>query len=323
MAVLLETSLGDLVIELSTTECPLACKNFLKLCKLKYFNNITVHNVQRNFLALTGDPENSGGTGTSVYGLSYGLKERFFDHESCAEPSCMTKSFVLMATPNENHNGSAFYITLPGFSLTSVGHYTIFGEISEGYDTLEHFSDAPPSRYRHPTQNISIVRTCVLNDPFHDIPGMVGCLLGSSADDSIEQYSKLSNEMRQQEKTEYHKQEELGKNEAILLELIGDLPDVNIKPANNVLFICKLNSVTSETDLELIFSQFGKVISCDVVRERKSGESLCYGFIGYDSNQACQTAFFNMNNAVIDDRRIKVDFSQSVSHLWRRFHTRK
>ncbi|GFH05694.1 peptidyl-prolyl cis-trans isomerase [Haematococcus lacustris] len=26
-----------------------------------------------------------------------------------------------------------------------------------------------------------------------------------------------------------------------------------------------------------------------------------------------------MNNVLIDDRRIKVDFSQSVAHLWKQF----
>lgn len=36
-------------------------------------------------------------------------------------------------------------------------------------------------------------------------------------------------------------------------------------------------------------------------------------------------AYFKMNNVLIDDRRIKVDFSQSVSHLWKQFrrHGRK
>lgn len=33
MAVLLETSKGDLVIDLFVDECPIASKNFLKLCK--------------------------------------------------------------------------------------------------------------------------------------------------------------------------------------------------------------------------------------------------------------------------------------------------
>lgn len=33
MSVYIETSAGDVVVDLYTDECPLACKNFLKLCK--------------------------------------------------------------------------------------------------------------------------------------------------------------------------------------------------------------------------------------------------------------------------------------------------
>jgi hypothetical protein len=37
------------------------------------------------------------------------------------------------------------------------------------------------------------------------------------------------------------------------------------------------------------------------------------------SDAACEEAYFKMNNVLIDDRRIKCDFSQSVSHLWKQF----
>ena len=37
------------------------------------------------------------------------------------------------------------------------------------------------------------------------------------------------------------------------------------------------------------------------------------------SDAACEEAYFKMNNVLIDDRRIKVDFSQSVNHLWKQF----
>ena len=39
MAILLETSIGDLVIDLFVEDAELASENFIKLCKLKYFNN--------------------------------------------------------------------------------------------------------------------------------------------------------------------------------------------------------------------------------------------------------------------------------------------
>ena len=38
MSVLFETSLGDIVIDLETDACPKTCQNFLKLCKVYYYN---------------------------------------------------------------------------------------------------------------------------------------------------------------------------------------------------------------------------------------------------------------------------------------------
>lgn len=37
MSVMLETSLGELVIDLEVDKCPKTCENFLKLCKVKYY----------------------------------------------------------------------------------------------------------------------------------------------------------------------------------------------------------------------------------------------------------------------------------------------
>lgn len=36
------------------------------------------------------------------------------------------------------------------------------------------------------------------------------------------------------------------KTKAIVLETLDDLPDADIKPPENVLFVCKLNPVTTE-----------------------------------------------------------------------------
>lgn len=38
MSVLLETSVGDLVIDLEVDACPKTCENFLKLCRVYYYN---------------------------------------------------------------------------------------------------------------------------------------------------------------------------------------------------------------------------------------------------------------------------------------------
>jgi peptidyl-prolyl cis-trans isomerase-like 4 len=65
--------------------------------------------------------------------------------------------------------------------------------------------------------------------------------------------------------------------------------------------------------LETIFSRFGEIISCEIVRDKKTGDSLCYAFIEYENEEDAEQAFFKMDNVLIDDRRIHVDFSQSVA----------
>ena len=89
-----------------------------------------------------------------------------------------------------------------------------------------------------------------------------------------------------------------------------------MKPPDNVLFVCKLNQVTNDDDLELIFSRFGNILNCEVIRDRVTGDSLCYAFIEFENKEDCEQAYFKMDNVIIDDRRIHVDFSQSVSKLY-------
>merc|ERR1712083_48184 len=76
-----------------------------------------------------------------------------------------------------------------------------------------------------------------------------------------------------------------------------------------------LNPVTTDDDLEIIFSRFGRVVSCEVIRDRKTGDSLQYAFVEFEDKDACEKAYFKMDNVLIDDRRIHVDFSQSVSRF--------
>jgi peptidyl-prolyl cis-trans isomerase-like 4 len=105
------------------------------------------------------------------------------------------------------------------------------------------------------------------------------------------------------------------KERALVLEMVGDIPDADVKPPENVLFVCKLNPVTREEDLEVIFSRFGAIVSCEVIRDQKSGESLQYAFVEFERESDCEKAYFKMDNVLIDDRRIHVDFSQSVSKI--------
>lgn len=129
-------------------------------------------------------------------------------------------------------------------------------------------------------------------------------------DEEVDQLDGLS-----QEEIEAFMKKREAQTRAKLLEIIGDIPDADMKPPENVLFVCKLNPVTTDEDLELIFSRFGPIRSCEVIRDHKTGDSLCYAFIEFENEADCESAYFKMDNVLIDDRRIHVDFSQSVAKV--------
>merc|ERR1712232_1544752 len=99
------------------------------------------------------------------------------------------------------------------------------------------------------------------------------------------------------------------KSREVLLEMLGDLPSADLKPPENVLFVCKLNSVTDDEDLQLTFSRFDPDVKAEIIRDSITGDSLQYAFIKFTTKEQCTEAYFKMNNALVDDRRIKVDFS--------------
>lgn len=64
--------------------------------------------------------------------------------------------------------------------------------------------------------------------------------------------------------------------------------------------------MTTDADLELIFSRFGQIKECSIIRDFKTGDSLNYAFIEFETEDAVLEAYEKMNNVLIDDRRIKV-----------------
>ncbi|KAJ8008969.1 hypothetical protein DPEC_G00083940 [Dallia pectoralis] len=322
MAVLLETTLGDIVIDLFTEERPKTSLNFLKLCKIKFYNYCLIHNVQRDFIVQTGDPTGTGRGGESVYGMLYGDQARFFDSEKNPRIKHRKKGTVSMVNNGSDQHGSQFLITT-GENLDYLdGVHTVFGEVSEGMDVLAKINETFVDKDFIPFQDIRINHTLILEDPFDDpsdlpVPDRSPEPTKEQLDSGRIGADEVINDTdgkKAEELDELLKEKE-AKTQAILLEMVGDLPDAEVKPPENVLFVCKLNPVTTDEDLEIIFSRFGSIKCCEIIRDWKSGESLCYAFIEFEKEEDCEKAFFKMDNVLIDDRRIHVDFSQSVSKI--------
>ncbi|KAK5853424.1 hypothetical protein PBY51_007208 [Eleginops maclovinus] len=322
MALLLETTLGDVVIDLFTEERPKTCLNFLKLCKIKYYNYCLIHNVQRDFIVQTGDPTGTGRGGESVYSKLYGDQAGFFDAEKAPRIKHRKKGTVSMVNNGNNQHGSQFLITMADNLDYLNGVHTVFGEVTEGMDILAKINEAFVDKDFVPFQDIRINHTVILEDPFDDPPDLP--VPNRSPEPTREQLDSGrigadevidDTDGKEAEELEERLKEKEAKTQAILLEMVGDLPDADMAPPENVLFVCKLNPVTTDEDLEIIFSRFGTIKSCEIIRDWKSGESLCYAFIEFEKQEDCEKAYFKMDNVLIDDRRIHVDFSQSVSKI--------
>ena len=65
MSVLVETSVGDFVCDLYLSHAPVACCNFLKLCKVRAYDGNLFFRVVKGFLAQTGDPSGTGRGGAA------------------------------------------------------------------------------------------------------------------------------------------------------------------------------------------------------------------------------------------------------------------
>ncbi|KAJ8532650.1 hypothetical protein K7X08_012573 [Anisodus acutangulus] len=239
---------------------------------------------------------------TQLHGLSskflYGEQARFFGDEIHLDLKHSKMGTVAMASAGENLNASQFYITLRDLDYLN-GKHTVFGEIAEGQETLNRINEAY-------------------------VDGKDASPEGKPKDEVEDDVRLEDNWVPMDEQIGMQELEEVlrakeAHSRAVVIESVGDIPDAELKPPDNVLFVCKLNPVTEDEDLYTIFSRFGTVTSAEIIRDFKTGDSLCYAFIEFEDNEACEQAYFKMDNALIDDRRIHVDFSQSVAKLWSQY----
>eukprot|EP00906_Rhabdomonas_costata_P035041 RCo049261 len=157
----LQTSHGDVVVELWSKECPKACRNFVQLCMERYYDNCIFHRIVKDFLVQGGDPTGTGDGGESVYGQP-------FKRESHSRLKFTGRGLLAMAG-TDNDNGSQFIITLGPCPWLDNKH-TIFGRLagSSIFNILP-MGDLETDENDRPLFPPKITGTQVLDNPFEDI----------------------------------------------------------------------------------------------------------------------------------------------------------
>ncbi len=122
----LETTRGDILLELYPEHAPKTVNNFIFLTRESFYDGVTFHRVIDNFMIQGGDP-----TGTGRGGPGYR-----FEDELLGNPLKHERKVISMANAGPNTNGSQFFIThSPQPHLD--GKHTVFGKVLQGEDVVD------------------------------------------------------------------------------------------------------------------------------------------------------------------------------------------
>lgn len=153
----LETTKGDVIIELFENDAPNTVANFISLVESGLYNGVIFHRVIPNFMAQTGDPE---GTGTGGPGYHIPCE--------CYKPDARKhfRGSVAMAHAGRDTGGSQFYITYkPTRHLD--GKHTVFGRVIQGMDVVDQIHKRTPDSPGTKEAD-KIVKATVLNKRDHE-----------------------------------------------------------------------------------------------------------------------------------------------------------
>ncbi len=129
---IIQTSMGDIEIELWPDVAPRHCQSFVHLAKSDFYDSLEFFRVVPGFIIQTGDPLNNG-----LGGPGYKLRQEFSDLPHKEGTVSMAR---LPDQPNSA--GSQFFICL-GRLQSLDGEYTVFGEVVDGLSVIHQIEEVP------------------------------------------------------------------------------------------------------------------------------------------------------------------------------------
>lgn len=156
----LETSLGELVLELYPEYAPKAVWNFIRLAQKGYYDGISFHRNIRNFMIQGGDPTGTGRGGSSIWGKN-------FEDEFLSPLKHDSRGVLSMANKGKNTNSSQFFLTYRKTPHLD-GKHTIFGKSVDSDAVLKALEDAEVEDGDRPKDDIIIEKVVVYVDPFEE-----------------------------------------------------------------------------------------------------------------------------------------------------------
>lgn len=166
---LLQTSLGDIKIELFTEKMPVTAGNFISLAKAGFYDGLHFHRIIENFMIQFGCPfsrdakSTRAGTGNGPNGTI--ADEHPADGKFSNEPGTL----AMANTGRPNSGSSQFFINLvhndylDWFSPGPSKH-PVFGRVVEGMDVVRKIGSAPTTANDRPEPPVQMIRVQVTEE---------------------------------------------------------------------------------------------------------------------------------------------------------------
>jgi peptidyl-prolyl cis-trans isomerase B (cyclophilin B) len=142
----IQTSAGEIVIELHDDDAPKTVANFRKLAGDGFYDGLVFHRVIPDFMIQGGCPE-----GTGRGGPGYTFEDEFNDHK-------IVRGALAMANAGPDTNGSQFFIVTTESAPWLDGKHTVFGKVADGMDAVDAIEAAPTDGSDRPVEPQQIER---------------------------------------------------------------------------------------------------------------------------------------------------------------------
>ncbi|GBG94674.1 peptidyl-prolyl cis-trans isomerase [Ligilactobacillus salitolerans] len=170
----IETTLGQITVQLFPEQTPKTVENFVGLAEKHYYDGTIFHRVIPEFMIQGGDPTRTGMGGQSLYGAP-------FEDEFSVE-LFNVRGALSMANAGPNTNGSQFFIvqssTVPADMLNQMKaaqypdqvidmyqnggtpwldhRHTVFGQVLDGLDVVDAIAAVQTGAQDKPVKEIKI-----------------------------------------------------------------------------------------------------------------------------------------------------------------------
>jgi len=156
------TDLGDIEVQLYTTDVPKAAGNFVELAKKGFYDDVIFHRVIPGFVIQGGDGQhgkkaslNKGSVGTG--GPGYKFEDEPFKGD-------YVRGALAMANAGPNTNGSQFFICHQDLTGKLPKNYTLFGVVTKGMDVVDQIAAAPRNSRDLPDEPVAMQSVTIHED---------------------------------------------------------------------------------------------------------------------------------------------------------------